>query len=298
MAWRIKCLNCGTALVGEFCSACGQRAIPSSPTVRELAGDAFSEFSGWDGKFAQTVRLLLAKPGELTRQWIDGRRVHFISPVRLYLTASLLYFLVAAAAPNLRGKIVGVSGPAGIQVGTTVTRSRPARVADRTEAAFADGVQLTPAELAEAKADVAKAPWILRPMLEKSITEPGAMKAGIYRWLPRMLIALLPLYAGILALFYRRRHYPEHLYFAIHLHAFVFVAFAFSNLVKFTHVSPLAIAAGIASAAWIIAYALIALRRVYGGTMAANIGKAVGIMALYALVAGPALFAAVLLSAF
>src|SRR3954466_13252843 len=83
VAWRVKCLNCGAALAGAFCAECGQRAMPPHPTVRELVGDAFAEFVGWDGKFADTLRTLLRKPGELTRQWLDGRRVRFISPLRL-----------------------------------------------------------------------------------------------------------------------------------------------------------------------------------------------------------------------
>src|SRR5437868_5242043 len=78
--WRVQCLNCQAPLQGAFCSDCGQRAVPPHPTLRELVGDAFAEFSGWDGKFAATVRALVRKPGELTRQWLDGRRVHFISP--------------------------------------------------------------------------------------------------------------------------------------------------------------------------------------------------------------------------
>src|SRR5437762_1976939 len=160
VSWKVKCLNCGSALVGQFCAVCGQRAMPPHPMVRELVGDALSEFSGWDGKFAATVRLLLTRPGELTRQWLEGHRVHYISPLRLYLTASLLYFLVAAAVPNLQSKKGGVS-VSGIQIGTTVTTSAPQRVAARTEAALDAGKPLTPEQLKEAKADIAKAPWIM-----------------------------------------------------------------------------------------------------------------------------------------
>jgi hypothetical protein len=60
-------LNCGTPLGGPFCSACGQRDVPPYPTVRELVVDAFWELSGWDGRFALTVRALLPRPGLLTR---------------------------------------------------------------------------------------------------------------------------------------------------------------------------------------------------------------------------------------
>ena len=69
--------------------------------MRELAVDAFWELSGWDGRFALTVRSLLRRPGMLTREFLEGRRARYVSPLRLYLMASLVYFLIAAAAPDL-----------------------------------------------------------------------------------------------------------------------------------------------------------------------------------------------------
>jgi Protein of unknown function (DUF3667) len=96
-----RCLNCEALLNGPYCAACGQRAIPPNPGVRELIGDAWGELTGYDGRIARTVVTLLRHPGRLTRDFIDGHRVRYISPVRLYLTASVVYFLVAAIAPDL-----------------------------------------------------------------------------------------------------------------------------------------------------------------------------------------------------
>ena len=53
-SWASSCQNCGTPLTGRFCSSCGQRAIPPRPTIRELAGDAWNELVGWDGKLLRT----------------------------------------------------------------------------------------------------------------------------------------------------------------------------------------------------------------------------------------------------
>ena len=62
--WQRACLNCGSALVGPFCAECGQRAVPPNPSLRELAGDAFAEFSGGTASFAETIRALLFRPGQ------------------------------------------------------------------------------------------------------------------------------------------------------------------------------------------------------------------------------------------
>ena len=91
------CRNCGVPLQGQYCSACGQKAAHSDVTLRELAHDAFHEFAHLDNsKIAQTLKLLLFKPGELTAELLRGRRVRYIPPLRLYLVCSLLFFALAA----------------------------------------------------------------------------------------------------------------------------------------------------------------------------------------------------------
>ena len=68
-----RCLTCGDTLTGRFCAACGQRAVPPHPTIRELAGDAWDELTGYDGRIASTFRGLLS-PGLLTKRYIEGQR--------------------------------------------------------------------------------------------------------------------------------------------------------------------------------------------------------------------------------
>ena len=171
VSWKVKCVNCGAALAGPFCAECGQRALPPHPTVREIVGDALAEFAGWDGKFAETIRMLVQKPGELTRQWLDGRRVHFISPLRLDLTASLAYFLVASSTPNvLRPKNTRVT-VGGVDITSNKKQSRPERVADAAGQALETGKPLTAGQRDSAIASIAKAPWIMRPMLTKAVDD-------------------------------------------------------------------------------------------------------------------------------
>jgi hypothetical protein len=267
---------------------CGQRALPPHPSVRELIGDAVAEFSGWDGKFADTIRTLVRRPGELTHQWLQGRRVHFISPLRLYLTASLVFFVLQASVPETTtpGK-----GPVAID-----TRTAPGRAsAAATEAMTGKGT-MTEAQRKSGLAAAEKAPAILRPMMIRMIDDPAGIKKSLRDMIPRMFFALLPLYAGILALFYWRRKYPEHLYFAIHLHAFVFLALMFIELSKYAgslgsaFVSPFVLL-------WIALYSLAALRRVYGGGWGMTILKGIGIMSIYFVVAVAAMLVTFYLAA-
>src|ERR1700681_3790384 len=69
------CGNCGVPLGGDFCHACGQRALGPDVSLHDFFHEAFEEFAHVDGKIVQTLRLLLTKPGMLTREFLDGRRV-------------------------------------------------------------------------------------------------------------------------------------------------------------------------------------------------------------------------------
>ena len=69
--------------------------------LRELVGDAFAEFSGWDGRARRTRCARSSRgPGSSRVEFLEGRRARYISPLRLYLMASVVYFLLAAAAPT------------------------------------------------------------------------------------------------------------------------------------------------------------------------------------------------------
>ncbi len=292
--WETQCLNCGVALVGSFCAECGQRAVPPHPTVRELAGDAISELSGWDGKFIETFRLLLRKPGELTRQVLDGRRARFISPVRLYLTLSVLYFIVAAAAPRVR------SNPAtteigGISVGVFTPQVQKASGAGQVARAVADAQSgdLSKAQHDSALAQIAHAPALVRPIIRRAVDDPSGFRRSMLESMPRALFALVPVFAAILALFFRHRHYPEHLYLGLHLHAFIFLVLAVPQLLRFARMPRLVAGADVVVLSWIAVYAILSLRRVYGESIGKTLIKATGVGGLYVLTAGAAMIALV-----
>ena len=93
------CENCGTELRGHYCSNCGQAAIDYRRSFRHVIVDVLDSFLNWDSKFVRTIGLLLWKPGWLTNQFVDGRRVRFLHPLRLYLLVSIVFFLSAKLIP-------------------------------------------------------------------------------------------------------------------------------------------------------------------------------------------------------
>ena len=91
-AGRSNCQNCGAALHGPYCAACGQHDVDYHRSLWPILEDALEGFLHIDGKFFRTVRLLFTRPGFLTQEFNAGRRVAYTQPLRLYIFASLLFF--------------------------------------------------------------------------------------------------------------------------------------------------------------------------------------------------------------
>ncbi|MEO8337306.1 MAG: DUF3667 domain-containing protein, partial [bacterium] len=215
-------------------------------------------------------------PGMLTREFLEGRRARYLSPLRLYLLASLAYFVIAAAAPKARLPVRKSDVAA-----ESATRSRPDRVADAVSGSFDNDPALTREARASALKDAERAPALMRPTLRKAIGDPTGFKRGIAETMPRLLFALLPVFAAIVSIFYRRRKYPEHLYFAIHLHAFMFLALSVASIAKFARVPAIVETVGLVAVLWIPVYATLAFRRAYGGSIALTLAKEAAIGLLY-----------------
>jgi hypothetical protein len=267
-----RCLNCRGVLNGPFCSSCGQRAVPPNPTIAELTGDAWQELSGYDGRILATVRGLL-RPGQLTEDYVSGRRAHYLPPVRVYLAVSVLYFVIAAATP-------ATIGDEGREV-------RAGGVRIEVSGASSDRV-LSDEERAELRAQLAGAPRLLQPMLQGMLDDPAAFRSRVFVTMPRVLFAMLPVSAAIVSLFYRGRTFPTALVFAVHVHSFVFVALALAELAKFTNSVAIVLAAGALAMLAVVVYALMASRRVFGGSWLAVAGKTAAIGLCYSIASIPA----------
>ena len=93
------CENCGQELRGHYCANCGQAAVSYHRSFRHVVVDVLDSFLNWDSKFIRSIGLLLWKPGWLTNQFLEGRRVRFVHPLRLYLLVSIVFFLCARLIP-------------------------------------------------------------------------------------------------------------------------------------------------------------------------------------------------------
>lgn len=254
------CENCGHDMVGAYCAACGQKAAPFRRPIRHLGREVVEDYFGFDGKLWRTIGPLLARPGFLTCEYLDGRRNQYVRPVRLYLTASIVLFFLLSVLPEggfLSGAVqVNDESEAAAdslqpnaalaEIEEEITEldvTRASLVATRDSlrvvvtggAADRDGT--ADREAAGVDSTGASAFWEgFGAVMEAKGSRIGEMgEEGAKQWfvdmftssMPKAMFVLLPLFAFFLKLLYarRERYYGEHLVFALHTHAFAFFAF-------------------------------------------------------------------------
>ncbi|MFN2099694.1 DUF3667 domain-containing protein [Altererythrobacter sp. MF3-039] len=101
-----ECLNCGTELAGLHCHTCGQKAHLHR-TIGAFLHDLLHGALHLDGKTWRTLPLLVRKPGQLTRRYIEGERARFVSPMALFLFSIFLMFAVF--------QVAGITTPTDLQ---------------------------------------------------------------------------------------------------------------------------------------------------------------------------------------
>lgn len=91
-----NCLNCGVAVPPEsiYCGQCGQENEATPVSFAALMREGWDEFIKIDKKLLATLGLLLFRPGYLTGEFVRGRRTAYLSPFKMYITVSALFFLV------------------------------------------------------------------------------------------------------------------------------------------------------------------------------------------------------------
>ncbi len=108
LAGSTQCLNCGTELKGPFCYYCGQPDRNFMRFFPALLRDLMEDLLDLDSRFMRTLKPLLFKPGRLTRDYMNGRRFRYTPPMRLYVFASIAFFLLATL---LSGDAISINDP-------------------------------------------------------------------------------------------------------------------------------------------------------------------------------------------
>jgi Protein of unknown function (DUF3667) len=269
------CRNCD-AYLGDapvkFCPQCGQDTLNHPPAFWEFVHEFITHYVALEGKLWKTLWLLFFKPAELTREYRAGRKLSYISPLRLYITASFLFFLVVklAGLGNLtiddrRDTAEGAKGAkSSLTISTHVDEKSRAEI-EEVVSDFKNNPRDTNADVKfECGANEKVCQWLESRLAKKYRGKPvndilATLHAGAMANVPYALFLLLPLFALLTKLIYINRglYFGEHVVYALHVHAFTFFAMLLMALL------PSAVQPVIAIAAML--YYLVAMQRFFGG---------------------------------
>jgi hypothetical protein len=286
-----ECANCSTPVSGEFCGHCGQENKVYLRGFHKVLGDFLGDLFNFDSRLFGSLWPLLVRPGLLTKEYLAGRRVRFIPPVRMYLFSSLFFFgMVAffvssgrldlsdqaereAAADIAKERASEVATPAP----PTAAATRPPDATTDDDGGFGirvngddTNVQFTDDESGWLKDAEDRATHNVKKLREDKDFRQLFVERGVGN-LPLMMFLLLPVYALLLKLLYLRsgRYYVEHIIYALHIHSFLFLTLG--GVLAWFLTAPWfgyeAAPPGLLSAAfwaWIVLYAWFAMKRMYG----------------------------------
>ena len=77
------CLNCKTELHGKYCHVCGQKATYEKLTIKEFILEYLNIAFVWDTHLIKTLWKLISKPGFLTKEYISGKFIAYMHPLKL-----------------------------------------------------------------------------------------------------------------------------------------------------------------------------------------------------------------------
>jgi len=261
------CPNCGCAVVGRFCSECGQARVRAGSTLGGLLHEAFGELTSVDGRLLHTLSTILFRPGRITRDYFAGRRARYLPPFRAYLLVNVVLFFVL--------------GSLGTGVRVTLKLDQ-----------LAPGVEAS-GGAAPANTVGAGGGWLgdLERRLRTVDLDVVQQKAVAY--LPQLGFVLLPMGALLLqGLYWRRRMaFGDHLVTALHVKtaaALVLVLTAGASWLLhgldrltgggFQGVEMALLWIAIAVA---ITHVVVSLHRIYGGRLSLTLLRALVLFAVY-----------------
>lgn len=251
----MDCLNCGAKLLGPHCSLCGQKHEPQPPTVGHLLGETFETLTHADSRLWRTLGTLLARPGELTREWLAGHRASYLPPVRLYLVLSVLFFLMVALSAGRPGVMDDELRINGECSRLQYNGPFPATVA----------------------------PKISEACLRVQREGFGSFQNAFFRNLPKAMFVLLPLVAAFMLLLYwrPRRLYVEHLLHLVHNQSAIYAAFIAEGALAFVLPDVVAGPLTIVLVGYLVWYCYRSMRVFYGQPRLRTVAKYGAISSVY-----------------
>lgn len=260
---------------GDYCYHCGQRNQQVIGFFPTLVLEAFEGLFAFESRTWRSIWLLFSRPAWLTREYLAGRRIRYLPPLRLFF-AFLLAFLFAVSVEMFLDSIGIDIDSEPVVAGQDVsdeTLGEDELVEFRTELQkLADRLQIPFLSAENNRKFVA----LLQDRAIRNFTaireDPLDFVDQLLEYLPVLLLVMMPVLALIQKIVYIRsgRYYIEHLLLSIQNHSFLFLTFILVFLLDLIIWLDFGILPAIAGFLrillnlWTVAYLYLSLRQFFG----------------------------------
>jgi hypothetical protein len=224
------CLNCRHVVEKRFCPNCGQENIDTRKTFYQLLIHFFEDLTHYENAFWKTIKNLLLKPATLTKEYLSGKRLSYLAPVRLYIFISFITFFLITVIPNENLNLLKVKESESYE---KMQKKEPQQ--EEKNFVFLGSKKNSLAELDSIQKYGSKteklAPfvyWIIRKAL---IVDENNTKTEIIQKfresfthnLPKVLFLYMPIFALFLWIFHNKKRwfYFDHGIFTLHYFSFL-----------------------------------------------------------------------------
>jgi len=240
------CLNCGHHVEERFCPSCGQENTETRETFLSLVMKVIEDITHYEGKFWQSLKYLFFKPGFLTKEYLNGKRKSYLPPIRFYVFASFITFLLPDYLPEVDGKEGPEIQVKEINVGTPKEIDTTDQLSFNSDELILTTHYKTLQELdstrkaldsTEAKMDAFEY-WRCRKAIELRKYKPNELlhlfMEKLEKNFPKSLFIYMPLFALVISLFHKKKNflYFDHAIFTLHYFSFMLLAWTLVHLFK------------------------------------------------------------------
>ncbi|MEP7314764.1 MAG: DUF3667 domain-containing protein [Pseudomonadota bacterium] len=94
------CPSCGAPDLSLYCARCGEKRITSiDHSLHRFFLEVLDAITSFDSKILRSTWFLVSRPGFLSAEWLEGRRVRYLSPLRIFVMLSIVYYLSNSIFP-------------------------------------------------------------------------------------------------------------------------------------------------------------------------------------------------------
>ena len=221
------CPNCNTEFDSScsFCPNCGQVNRKLDLSFKYFISEFLSINFNIDSKIYRTLKLLMFSPAKLSMEFIAGKRVKYIPPMRLYMVISLIFFFVLSLSYNEE------------DYKNVITNENESTTIDTTSVYLGTSNNITYSiDDIIGNDSVSVVEQTLMNKLGRLQTKHGieSFMQLFQRYISVGMFFLIPITALLLfLLFYKGTYYMQHLIFLIHLQSLLYLLFTIFNLIDF-----------------------------------------------------------------